>query len=99
MIAHTSVAQHAMLAALCVLAVAGYAVLWTRLRRASVVEPVIWATGIAIVLLATAPPLEHAADRSFTWHMAQHLDDASESALRVEGQGLLASRAEEEIVR
>jgi putative membrane protein len=72
-IAHASVAEHAMLAALCVLAVAGYAVLWIRRRRTSVFEPVMWATGIAIVLLATAPPLETAADRSFTWHMAQPL--------------------------
>ena len=73
MIAHVSVAQHAMLAVVGVLAVAGYAVLWGRRRRTSVVEPLMWGAGIAIVLLATAPPLEHAADRSFTWHMAQHL--------------------------
>ena len=73
MIAHSSVAQHAVLAALCVVAVAGYAVLWSRLRRTSIVEPVMWAIGTAIVLAATAPPFERAADRSFTWHMTQHL--------------------------
>src|SRR5262245_60171185 len=32
-----------------------------------------WAVGIGIVLAATAPPFEHAAGSSFTWHMAQHL--------------------------
>ena len=73
MIAHTSVAQHAALTAVGLLAVAGYAVLWGRRRRAGVFEPVMWAVGIAIVLVATSPPLERAADRSFTWHMAQHL--------------------------
>lgn len=73
MIAHTSVAQHAALTAVGLLAVAGYAVLWGRRRRAGVFEPVMWAIGIAIVLVATSPPLERASDRSFTWHMAQHL--------------------------
>ena len=73
MIAHTSIAQHALLGIVGVLAVAAYAALWGRHRRASIVQPVMWAVGIAIALLATAPPLERAADRSFTWHMAQHL--------------------------
>jgi cytochrome c oxidase assembly factor CtaG len=73
MIAHTSVAQHALLAAVGVLAVAGYAVRWSRRRRASIVEPVMWAIGIAVLLAGTSPPFEHAADSSFTWHMAQHL--------------------------
>jgi cytochrome c oxidase assembly factor CtaG len=72
-IAHTSIAQHALLGIVGVLAVAAYAALWGRHRRASIVEPVMWAVGIAVALLATAPPLERAADRSFTWHMAQHL--------------------------
>jgi putative membrane protein len=72
-IAHASVAQQALLAAVGVLAVAGYGVLWSRRRRDGVIEPVMWAVGVAIVLMATAPPLERAAERSFTWHMAQHL--------------------------
>lgn len=73
MIAHTSVAQHLLLATVGVLAVGGYAALWSRQRRRAIVDPVMWAVGIAVILLATAPPLERAADRSFTWHMAQHL--------------------------
>ncbi len=73
MIAHTSVAQHALLAAVGVLAVAGYAVLWSRRRRGGVIEPIMWAVGVAVVLVSTSPPLERAADRSFAWHMAQHL--------------------------
>lgn len=73
MIAHATVVQHALLAAAGVLAVAGYAVLWSRRRRASIVEPVLWAVGIATAWLATAPSIERLADRSFTWHMTQHL--------------------------
>jgi len=72
-IAHASIAEHAVLTTFGVLAVAGYAALLSRRRRAGVLEPVMWAIGVAVILLATAPPIERAADRSFTWHMAQHL--------------------------
>ena len=73
MIAHASVAQHALTAGLGVLAMAGYAVLWSRRRRQRVVEPIMWAAGIAVVLAGTTPPFEQAAEQSFTWHMTQHL--------------------------
>jgi cytochrome c oxidase assembly factor CtaG len=72
-IAHTSVVQHALLTIAGVLAVGGYAALWARRRRRGMLEPLMWAVGVAVALAATAPAFERAADRSLTWHMAQHL--------------------------
>ena len=73
MIGHASVGHHGLLAAGGLLAVAAYAVLWSRRPRSGVVQPVMWTVGVGVVLAATAPSLERAAAGSFTWHMAQHL--------------------------
>jgi putative membrane protein len=73
MIAHAGLLDHAVFGILVVLAVGGHAALWSRGRRRRPGE--LWSFGSAavVMLVITSPPVERLSDRSFTWHMAQHL--------------------------
>jgi cytochrome c oxidase assembly factor CtaG len=73
MIAHAGFLDHAVLGLLIVVAVGGYAALWSRGRRRRVGEYWSFASAAVVMLVITSPPVERLTDHSFTWHMAQHL--------------------------
>lgn len=73
MIAHSGPVSHLVMAGIAVAAVAAYLVAWSSSPRRSNRHAVAWACGVAAALVAVSPPLETFANRTFTWHMVQHL--------------------------
>jgi putative membrane protein len=72
-IGHSSYVDHALLTLLVVAAASGYAAGWATTRRRQLGR-LVAAGGAAVMLIAaTSPPFERLADRSFAWHMVQHL--------------------------
>ena len=70
MIAHATATSDWFLASAGVVAVAVHAALVGGSRwRATA----LFGLGVAVVITATSPPIDHAADRTFTGHMVQHL--------------------------
>lgn len=73
MIAHSGLVSHLSLAALAVSAVVAYFVAWNRAPQARFLRLVSWSGGWVTLIIALSPPMEAAAERSFTGHMVQHL--------------------------
>ena len=69
---HTGV-DHVAIGAAAVIAVAVYALAWTRHPRCERMAPVVVGRGIALLVLASSPWIERIAEESFTGHMVQHL--------------------------
>ena len=72
MIAHADLVSHGLLSLVATLVVALVARRAARAGR-SLLGPSLVAVGVVAVLVATSPPFERIADRSYTGHMAQHL--------------------------
>jgi putative membrane protein len=68
MIAHTTTTSYLVLASAGVVAVAVHAALVARWRATAA-----FGLGVAVVIIATSPTVDRAADRTFTGHMVQHL--------------------------
>ena len=73
MIAHTSIAEHALLALGSIAAFSVYGVAWFRQGVRSSLRLLFWVTGILTLLAATSPWMETLASETFTGHMVQHL--------------------------
>ena len=73
MIAHTSLVDHAVLTVVVVATFGVFARAWSARRHRSWSRLAAAAFAGATLIAATAPPFERVADRSFAWHMAQHL--------------------------
>ena len=72
MIAHTG-ADHAAYVALGAAGIGLYVIAWKGITPRSTWRLVAWLTGVTALLVASSPPVERAAERSFTGHMVQHL--------------------------
>jgi putative membrane protein len=65
--------DHVGLVVLGVALVAGYGAAWLRAPRPAASRLAAWAAGVSAVVAASLPVVERAAERTFAWHMVQHL--------------------------
>lgn len=72
LLAHSG-ADHATMSVVATVAVATYGMAALRVPGWDRRRTVAWAAGVGIVLVASLPTMESAAERSFTGHMVQHL--------------------------
>ena len=72
-VAHSAPLQHLALSVVAVLCGAAYLRAWSQLGRPRLRSALCFVGGTAGLLLATAPPAERMAERTFTGHMVQHL--------------------------